>query len=74
VTVEAYQSNKREYSVLANPSLLTAAASGSRLLFITSSGVTITRLSRASSSEVTSHLIEEPNQIKKLMQERAKEE
>lgn len=51
-----YQSNKREYNVLANPSLPTVAASGSRLLLITSSGVTITRFSSASSSAWWSHL------------------
>jgi hypothetical protein len=51
-----YQSNRREYIVFANPSLLTVAPSGSRLLFITSSGVTITRLRSASSSADASHL------------------
>ena len=48
--LQSYQSNKREYIVFAKPSLLTAAPRGSRLLLITSSGVTITRLHSASSN------------------------
>lgn len=52
----SYQSNKREYIVLAKPSLLTVAAWGSRLLLMISSGVIITRLRSASSNEGGSHL------------------
>ena len=51
-----YQSNKREYMVLAKPSLLTVAPRGSRLFLMISSGVTIIRLHSASSKACTSHL------------------
>lgn len=55
--VSTYQSNNREYKVLAKPSLPTTAATGSRLLLITSSGVTITRFNSASSNPLRSHLV-----------------
>ena len=51
-----YQSNKREYIVLAKASLLPNAESGSSGLVITSSGVTITRLIIASSKPLASQL------------------
>lgn len=51
-----YQSNNLEYTNFANASLLSAADSGSRHLEIVSSGVTITRLQRESSSACSSHL------------------
>jgi len=54
-----YQSNRREYSVLAKPSLLTMAEPGSRALVMTSSGVTITRLMSASSKPWPSHLTQQ---------------
>lgn len=53
---DCYQSNKREYIVLANASLLICAEWASRVLVITSSGVTITRLISASSRLLISHL------------------
>lgn len=51
-----YQSNNREYTVLAKASLLSTAASGSRLLVMFSSRVTMMRLHNESSSAFTSHL------------------
>lgn len=54
--IDRYQSNNREYMVLAKPSRLTVAPRGSRLLLITSSGVIMTRLHNASSSASGSHL------------------
>lgn len=51
-----YQSNRREQIVFAKASLLPNAATGSSVLEIISSGVTITRLMRASSKLFASHL------------------
>ena len=53
-----YQSNNREYIVLANASLLAIAEAGSSVLVIISSGVTITRVISAFSKFVQSHLQE----------------
>lgn len=53
-----YQSNKREYTVLANASLLAIAEAGSSVLVIISSGVTITRVIRVFSRFLESHLPE----------------
>lgn len=52
----SYQSKSREYIVFAKPSRLTAALWGSRLRFITSSGVIMTRLHNASSRASALHL------------------
>lgn len=54
--VGIYQLNKREYIILAKPSLLTVAPSGSRLLLIISPLVIIIRLHNAFSSASRSHL------------------
>jgi hypothetical protein len=53
-----YQSNNREYTVFANASLLASADSGSSVLVIISSGVTITRVISAFSKLLQSHLQE----------------
>lgn len=53
-----YQSNNREYIILANASLLATAEAGSSVLVITSSGVTITRVISAFSKFWQSHLHE----------------
>lgn len=54
--MHSYQSNNREYTVLAKASRLSAAESGSRGFVIFPSGVTITRWQRESSRAFSSHL------------------
>lgn len=66
IHIDSYQSNKREYMVLAKPSRLIVAPNVSRLLLMISSGVTMTLLHNASSSAHDSHLCINRQEWKKI--------